>query len=84
MNVVLKYGKEYFNHGIAPISYKWNTTSKHVLSLQLPNENLVPNNKQIISQLMNNKDKNVQFTTDFNSSSIYAIAGVVGDSIVTI
>ena len=38
LNVVLKYDNEYFNHGIAPISYAWNCSSSRVLTLELPHD----------------------------------------------
>ncbi len=36
LNAVLKFGKEYFNHGIAPISYSWNCSQSKVLGLEMP------------------------------------------------
>lgn len=38
LNVVLKHENEYFNHGIAPISYAWNCTSQRILTLELPSD----------------------------------------------
>lgn len=40
-NAVLKYGHEYFNHGVAPISYSWDSSSSRVLSLEVPADNLM-------------------------------------------
>jgi hypothetical protein len=36
VQAVLKFNEEYFNHGIAPISYNWNCTQSRVLNLELP------------------------------------------------
>ena len=36
MFAILKYKDETFTHGIAPISYSWNSSNQNVLSLNLP------------------------------------------------
>jgi hypothetical protein len=36
LNAVLKHDQEYFNHGIAPLSYAWDTTASRTLGLELP------------------------------------------------
>lgn len=40
LNAVLKYNNEYFTHGVAPISYTWESNNGRVLQLELPNEGL--------------------------------------------
>ena len=35
---ILKYHDETFTHGIAPISYQWNTSNPGVLSLNYPSK----------------------------------------------
>lgn len=85
LNAVLKYNNEYFNHGIAPISYNWNSKDGRVLALELPGENqsgysLLNKSKNLRN---NEKSSDVLFKTNFNSSSIYATAGIEGDVFVT-
>lgn len=36
VQAVLKFNEEYFNHGIAPISYNWNCTNPRAVNLELP------------------------------------------------
>ncbi len=38
MFAILKHNDEAFTHGIAPISYNWNSTNQNVLALNLPNK----------------------------------------------
>jgi len=38
MFAILKHNDETFTHGIAPISYNWNSTNQNVLALNLPNK----------------------------------------------
>lgn len=78
MNAVLKHGPEYFNHGIAPLSYSWNVTSTRTLNLELPLD--AQKNRRLRNNLKN--DDNVMFATSFNSSSVYATAGKEGDTVV--
>lgn len=35
MFAILKFNDETFSHGIAPISYSWNTSNQNVLTLNL-------------------------------------------------
>jgi hypothetical protein len=35
---ILKYENENFSHGIAPLSYNWESSDSRVVSLQLPGE----------------------------------------------
>jgi hypothetical protein len=83
-NAVLKFGTEYFNHGIAPISYSWNCSAGRTLSLELPTDSLMSANilMQKTKRLRNNKlnEDNALFATSFNSSTIYATAGKEGDA----
>jgi hypothetical protein len=73
---VLKYDTEYFNHGIAPISYAWNCSSSRVLTLELPHD--VSRQRKLRNNLKN--DENAQFTTTFNSSTVYATGSKEGDA----
>jgi hypothetical protein len=38
VQAVLKFNDEYFNHGVAPISYNWNCTQSRILHLDLPSK----------------------------------------------
>jgi hypothetical protein len=38
VQAVLKFNEEYFNHGIAPISYNWNCTNPRAVNLELPSK----------------------------------------------
>jgi hypothetical protein len=38
MFAILKHNEETFTHGIAPISYNWNSSNQNVLALNLPNK----------------------------------------------
>lgn len=38
MNAVLKFGKENFIHGIAPISYSWNSSNTRIVTIQYPKD----------------------------------------------
>lgn len=38
MIAVLKFNNEYFDFGIAPVSYNWSVNSARVVSLEIPTE----------------------------------------------
>ena len=88
MNVVLKFGKEYFTNGIAPISYIWNCSQNQVLSLELPSSRdtlptgttnaFIQKSRKLRNNLKN--DDGYVFSSAFNGSSIYATAGKDGDA----
>lgn len=70
---MLKHNKEYFNHGIAPISYSWNSTNKLIVSLDYPKDgNTISKSRKIRNNELQND--NADFSTQFNSSTIYALA----------
>ena len=88
---VMKYQFETFNHGIAPLSYNWNTTQ--ILSLHEPSKedlatkhgiasNLVMASTKVRNNLMN--DDSAHFYSSFNSSSIYLAAGGTGDGALSV
>jgi hypothetical protein len=82
LNAVLKYQNEYFNHGIAPISYSWETNNGRVLEIQLPQDGSNSGVTQKSRKIRHN-EKNMDevfFATDFNSSSVYSIAGREGNA----
>lgn len=85
---ILKFNSEYFNHGVAPISYNWNTTSSHILSLDQPTKedhgpsSLIMTSKKIRDNYLN--DDYAQFYSNFNSSSIYMKAGEHGEAPLTV
>lgn len=91
---VLKHQHETFNHGIAPLSYNWDTASSQVLSLHEPSKEYLAERHGIASSMVmtstkvrNNQlnDDQSQFYSSFNSSSIYlAAAGKTGDGSLTV
>ncbi len=86
LNAVLKHGKEYFNYGIAPISYSWNCSQSKVLGLEIPliqdkATSLVMQTRHIRNSV-SGFDEN--FSTTFNSSSLYAVAYKEGESLVAV
>lgn len=54
LNAVLKYQNEYFNHGIAPISYTWNSNNARVLDIELPQEGAASSLIQKSKKIRNN------------------------------
>ena len=96
---VLKYGHEYFHHGVAPISYNWNSTQPKVLHLDIPTKQELAASHGIASNLVQtsrvvrdgagtytsfeNKDRAI-FSSSFNSSAIYASAGQEGDAMLSV
>ena len=90
---MLKFHDEYFNHGIAPISYNWNCTQARVLNLDLPSkqelaaslgiESHFAMTQKIVRDGLRN-DNNRYFFSAFNSSSIYATASHEGDALLRV
>lgn len=86
---ILKYGEEIFNQGIAPISYSWNCTEYNVVSLALPSKQDLAQTHGIATDLTNIKkyvrdnsmNRDVEFLSSFNSSSVYATANRDGDAL---
>ncbi len=88
MFAVLKFNEETFTHGIAPISYSWNSSNSNILGITFPSTPMVSNeppstalatnlqvylNKKIRDNLYNLN--NAVFLTNFNSSTIYTTGG---------
>lgn len=92
MLAVLKHGDELFHHGIAPISYSWNCTEGRVLALDTPTKQELAQVHGVATNLVmtsryireNKRNKQIEFFTSFNSSSIYAQAEREGETIVTV
>ena len=93
VQAVLKFNEEYFNHGIAPISYNWNCTQTRVLSLDLPSKQELSAALGIDSQFAmtqriirdgQRNDNNRFFFSAFNSSSIYITAIHDGDALLRV
>jgi len=86
LNGVLKFGEEYFNHGVAPISYNWNSTAQNVLLVQIPNRSDLPSGSStgVLHQTKKIRDATrggiYTFHTALNSSSVYSQANGVGES----
>ena len=80
MIAVLKHNDEFFHHGIAPVSYTWTVSETRVLDLDLPTKQELAQVHGIGSNLAqtsryvrdNEANREINFFTAFNSSSIYA------------
>lgn len=88
MNAVLKFNNEYFDHGIAPVSYDWSVNSARVVNLEIPTESGSGAGSLLHRSLkVRNNEKNddlAVFTTSFNSSSVYVTAIKEGEAEVTV
>jgi len=86
---VLKYGQEYFNHGIAPISYSWQTKTPDTVALNFPTKQELGIAGSLVSASKTVRDNargldDSQFFTSFNSSSIFATAKKEGEALVSV
>lgn len=87
---ILKYNQETFTHGIAPISYNWNSSNPVVLSLNLPTKSDITSTTSLVSTLImaskkirdNIANTNHVFLSQFNSSTVYSTGGKQGEALV--
>ena len=88
LNAMLKYNNEYFDNGIAPISYSWSTDQARVVSLEIPKESGSGASSLLQRSLKvrNNEkgDDHAVFTTPFNCSSVYVMAAKEGDAEISV
>lgn len=93
VQAVLKFNDEYFNHGVAPISYNWNCTQSRILNLDLPSKQElaaslgIESNFAMAQKAIRDGEKNDNsryFFSAFNSSSIYATALKEGDALLRV
>ena len=86
MIAILKYGKESFTHGVAPVSFQWNTSNPSVLQLNYPQKNEVDNLVTVSRKVRNNdlNDNNAVFSTQFNSSTVYSTGSKPGEAQVSV
>ena len=97
---ILKHSDETFSHGIAPISYSWNSSNQNVLSLNLvtkvsgePSMNALATSvgRSALVVFQNkkirdneNNNNNAVFMSHFNSSTIYTTGGKSGEVLVNV
>ena len=90
MITILKHNGETFNHGIAPMSFMWNCTHSHILSITIPGSNeddslTLPAFHSSPKAVHHYQHRNKQtFYTQFNSSSVYGIASKPGEASVAV
>lgn len=100
MFAILKHNEETFTHGIAPISYSWNSSNQNVLALNLPNKIGGESSSNALATTVarhslvvfsnkkirdnENNNNNAVFLSHFNSSTIYTTGGKSGEVLISV